>query len=175
MCIDYRALNKATVRDRYPIPRIDELLARLSTSKVFSKIDLRSGYHQIRIAPDDTEKTAFTTRYGSYEFLVMPFGLCNAPGSFQRYMNSVLGDIVDQFVVIYLDDILIYSDNETDHMGHLREVLTKLKENQLMARAHKCEFLRDHIEFLGVIVGPDGAHRGGTWAGLPDLTVPDDF
>lgn len=157
MCIDYRALNKRTVKDRYPLPRIDDLMARLAGARVFSKIDLRSGYYQIRVRDEDVPKTAFVTRHGSFEFLVMPFGLCNAPSSFQRYMNQILGDVADAFLVIYLDDILIFSQNMDDHMRHLRVVMSRLKQHQLMVRPHKCEFACEEMEFLGVIVGKDGA------------------
>ena len=123
MCINYRALNQQTVPDRYPLPRIDDLLARLSEAKIFSTVGLRSGYYQIRVRANDMEKTAFVTGHGSYEFLVMPFGFCNAPGTFQRYMNHLFRDYIDSFVVIYLDDILIDSQDAMQHGAHLRMVL----------------------------------------------------
>ena len=126
MCIDYRALNQRTIKDRYPLPRIDDILDKLAHARVFSKIDLRSGYHQVAINPPDVHKTAFLTRYGLFEFVVLPFGLCNAPSTFQRLMNGILHDMVDNFVTVYLDDILIYSNSEDEHEQHLRAVLERL-------------------------------------------------
>ena len=156
MCIDYRALNKLTVKNRYPLPRIDELLDRLRGARVFSKIDLRSGYHQLRIHPPDTEKTTFVTRYGSYKFLVMPFGLTNAPSVFMRLMNTVLAEHIDQFVIVFVDDILIYSKDEKQHQQHVRAVLEKLRHAQLYANIDKCTFYQPSIEFLGHIVSASG-------------------
>lgn len=156
MCVDYRALNKITVKNRYPLPRIDDLLDRLCGAKVFSKIDLASGYHQVRIAPEDVHKTAFRTRYGHYEFTVLPFGLCNAPATFQRLMNDTLFDYVDKFVIVYLDDICIYSPDSATHLEHLRLVLDKLREAKLVGKLKKCEFGIPRMEFLGHIVSGDG-------------------
>ena len=115
MCIDYRQLNANTVKDSFPLPRIDELMGRLQGARVFSKLDLQDGYHQIKMDAEDQYKTAFTTRYGTYEWLVMPFGLCNAPSTFQRTMNHVFFELLDRGVLVYLDDVLIYSKNIHEH------------------------------------------------------------
>ncbi len=128
MCINYRAFNKATVKNRYPLPRIDDLFDRLSGAKVFSRIDLRSGYYQIRISEGDEEKTACRTRYGSYEFFMMPFGLTNAPATFCTFMNDIFREWLDDFVVVYIDDILIYSSSLEEHAEHLRKVFQRLRE-----------------------------------------------
>ncbi len=163
MCIDYRLLNAQTVKNRLALPRIDELLDRLHDATVFSKLDLTSGYHQIRIHPEDTAKTAFRTRYGHYEFKVLPFGLTNAPATFQRLMNDIFRDVLDKFVVVYLDDVLIYSKDRTEHEKHLRFVLKRLRDNHLIAKPSKCEFFRDSVEYLGHIVGH------GTLKPMPSL------
>ncbi len=148
MCVDYRALNKATVKNRYPLPRIDDLFDRLSGAKVFSRIDLRSGYYQIRIAEGDEEKTACRTRYGSYEFMVKPFGLTNAPATFCTLMNDIFREWLDDFVVVYIDDILIYSSSLEEHAEHLRKVFQRLRENKLYAKLEKCEFGVTEVDFL---------------------------
>nr|CAN66348.1 hypothetical protein VITISV_025868 [Vitis vinifera] len=140
LCIDYRELNKMTVRNKYPLPRIDELFDQLQGVCVFSKIDLRSGYHQLRVRGEDVPKTAFRTRYGHYEFLVMPFGLTNAPTAFMDLMNRVFKPYLDQFVVVFLDDILVYSRSREEHEGHLSIVLQTLRDKQLYAKLKKCEF-----------------------------------
>ena len=158
MCIDYRKLNKQTKKDRYPMPRIDELLDQLLGARVFTKLDLRSGYHQVRIAEEDIHKTAFRTRYGHFEFTVMPFGLTNAPATFQRMMNKALAPFIDKFVVVYLDDILIFSRSEEEHVEHLRAVLQKLREEKFYCKRSKCEFGVQSVEYLGHTVGPDGVH-----------------
>ncbi|CAL8465899.1 g5435 [Coccomyxa elongata] len=155
MCIDYRALNKATIKNAYPMPRIDDLLDRLKGATVFSKMDLRSGYHQVRIREGDEYKTGFRTRDGHYEFTVMPFGLCNAPATFQRLMNGVLPDMGD-FVQVYLDDILVFSKTEEEHEQHLRRVLERLREHRLFAKLSKCEFYMREVEFLGHKVSEEG-------------------
>jgi hypothetical protein len=134
MCVDYRALNKATVKNRYPLLRIDDLFDCLSGDKVFSRIDLHSGYYQIWIAERDEEKIACHTRYGSYEFLVMPFGLTNAPATFFIFMNDIFRDWLDDFVVIYIDDILIYSGSLEKHAQYLCKVFQRLRENKLYAK-----------------------------------------
>ena len=135
MCVDYRPLNAVTIKNKYPLSRIDIPFDQLSKAKVFSKIDLRSGYHQIKIRPQDIPKTAFSTRYGSYEYLVMSFGLTNAPAYFMYLMNSVFMLELDKFVLVFIDDILIYSENEQDHAEHVRIVLTRLREHQLYAKS----------------------------------------
>jgi Zinc knuckle./Retroviral aspartyl protease./Reverse transcriptase (RNA-dependent DNA polymerase)./Retrotransposon gag protein. len=135
MCVDYRALNEVTIKNKYPLPRIDDLFDQLKGATVFSKIDLRSGYHQLRIREEDIPKTAFTTRYGLYEFTVMSFGLTNAPAFFMNLMNKVFMEYLDKFVVVFIDDILIYSQSEEDHQQHLRLVLGKLREHQLVCQA----------------------------------------
>ena len=133
MCVDYRALNKITVKNRYPLPKIEELLDRLRGAKYFTKIDLHSGYHQIRVRDEDIPKTAFVTRYGAFEFLVMPFGLCNAPATFQRIMNTILRDGLDRFVLVFLDDILIFSRTQEEHALHIRSVLERLRSEHFLA------------------------------------------
>ena len=156
MCIDYRALNKGTIKNAYPLPRIDELLDRLHGAKLFSKIDLRSGYHQIRVAEEDVPKTAFRTRYGHFEFLVLSFGLTNAPATFQTLMNDIFRPYLDQFIIVYLDDLCIYSRNEAEHEEHLSLVLSTLREHKLYANASKCALFQTKIEFLGHVVSHDG-------------------
>jgi len=140
MCMDYRPLNAVTIKNKYPLPRIDILFDQLSKAKVFSKIDLRSGYHQIKILRQDIPKTAFSTRYGLYEYHVMSFGLTNAPAYYMYLMNSVFMSELDKFVVVFIDDILVYLENEQDHAEHLRVVPTQLREHQLYAKFSKCEF-----------------------------------
>nr|GEX77918.1 putative reverse transcriptase domain-containing protein [Tanacetum cinerariifolium] len=140
MCIDYRELNKLTVKNRYPLLRIDDLFEQLQGSRVYSKIDLRSGYHQLRVREEDIPKTAFRTRYGHYEFQVMPFGLTNAPAVIMDLMNRVCKPYLDRFVIVFIDDILIYSKNRKEHEGHLKLILKLLKEEELYAKFSKCEF-----------------------------------
>jgi hypothetical protein len=156
MCIDYRPLNAVTIKNKYPLPRIDTLFDQLAGGKVFSKIDLRSGYYQIKIRPQDISKTAFSTRYGLYEYLVMSFGLTNAPAFFMYLMNSVFMPELDKFVVVFIDDILIYSKNKEEHAQHLRVVLTRLREHKLYAKFSKCEFWLDRVQFLGHVLTPKG-------------------
>nr|GEW38927.1 retrotransposon protein, putative, Ty3-gypsy subclass [Tanacetum cinerariifolium] len=140
MCIDYRELNKLTVKNRYPLPRIDDLFAQLQGSSVYSKIDLRSGYHQLRVRDEDIPKNAFRTRYGHYEFQVMPFGLTNAPAVFMDLMNRVCKPYLDKFVIVFIDDILIYSHNKKEHANHLRIILKLLRKEKLYAKFSKCDF-----------------------------------
>ncbi|KAL1914349.1 uncharacterized protein VTP21DRAFT_8988 [Calcarisporiella thermophila] len=156
LCTDYRALNKATIKNRYPLPRIDDLLDQLHGAKYFTRIDLRQGYHQIRVASEDTHKTAFRTRYGSYEYLVLPFGLCNAPATFMRLMNETFAPFLDKCVLVYLDDILIYSKNYQEHLTHIRKVLEILQKNKLYAKLQKCEFAKTSVEFLGHVITGEG-------------------
>nr|CAD39388.2 OSJNBb0016B03.9 [Oryza sativa Japonica Group] len=156
MCVDYRALNEVTIKNKYPLPRIDDLFDQLKGATVFSKIDLRSGYHQLRIREEDIPKTAFTTRYGLYEFTVMSFGLTNAPAFFMNLMNKVFMEYLDKFVVVFIDDILIYSQSEEDHQQHLRLVLGKLREHQLYAKLSKCEFWLSEVKFLGHVISAKG-------------------
>ena len=153
MVFDYRALNKLTVKNRCALPNIPETLARLREAQIFTKIDLQSGYHLIRMKEGDEHKTAFRCRYGHFEFLVMPFGLCNAPATFQTLMNEIFKDVLDQFLVVYLDDILVYSRNLEEHTEHLSLVLERLRQNKLRSRVHKCRFLQPSVDYLGYIVG----------------------
>ena len=156
LCIDYRQLNKVTIRNQYPLPRTDDLFDQLQGAKVFSKIDLRSGYHQLKVRREDVPKTAFRTRYGHYEFLVMPFGLTNAPVAFMDLMNRVFGPYLDKFVIVFIDDILVYSSNKEEHAEHLRIVLQNLREHQLYAKFIKCQFWLDQVTFLGHVVSAEG-------------------
>ncbi|GJY04837.1 putative reverse transcriptase domain-containing protein, partial [Tanacetum coccineum] len=152
MCIDYRELNKLIVKNRYPLPRIDDLFDQLQGSQFFSKIDLRSGYHQLRVHEDDIPKTAFRTYYGHFEFTVMPFGLTNAPVVFMDLMNRVCRPYLDKFVIVFIDDILIYSKTREEHVEHLRLVLELLKKEKLYAKFSKCEFWLREVQFLGHVI-----------------------
>jgi hypothetical protein len=156
MCVDYRSLNDVTIKNKYSLPRIDYLFDQMRGARVFSKIDLRSGYHHMKIRPSDISKTAFSTRYGLYEFTVMSFGLTNAPAYFMNMMNKVFMEYLDKFVVVFINDILIYSENDSDHEEHLRMVLQKLRDNQLYAKFTKCEFWLDEVHFLGHIISKGG-------------------
>src|SRR5262249_23865823 len=156
MCIDYRKLNQVTVKNKYPLSRIDDLFDQLQSAKVFSKIDLRSGYHQLRIKEEDIPKTAFRTRYGHYEFLVMSFGLTNAAAVFMDLMNRVFRPYLDQFVIVFIDDVLVYSPDEETHREHLRVVLETLRTHQLYAKFSKCEFWLESVHFLGHVISKEG-------------------
>jgi hypothetical protein len=156
MCVDYRSLNDVTIKNKYSLPRIDDLFDQMRGARVFSKIDLRSGYHQMKIRPSDIPKMAFSTRYGLYEFIVMSFGLTNAPAYFMNLMNKVFMEYLDKFVVVFFDDILIYSRNDSEHEEHLQMVLQKLWDNQLYAKFTKCDFWLDEVHFLGHIISKGG-------------------
>jgi hypothetical protein len=156
LCIDFRKLNKVTVKNKYPLPRIDDLFDQLKDAKIFSKIDLRSGYHQVRIKDEYINKTTFRTRYGHYEFTVVPFGLSNAPAVFMSLMNGIFKDYLDKFVIVFMDDILVYSRTEEEHKQHLRTVLQVLREHQLYAKLSKCSFYQERIHYLGHIISKDG-------------------
>jgi len=153
MCIDYRALNSKTLRNAYPLPRIQDYLDRFGKTKHCTTLDLTSGYWQVRIANKDVMKTAFNTRYDKYKFLIMPFELTNAPSTFQSLMNSILRPYIDRFVLVYLDDILIYSNSSEEHREHLRLVLEALRRHKLYARPSKYIFDQPEVEFCGHMVG----------------------
>src|SRR5437588_13092421 len=152
MYVDYQALNKLTIKNRYPLPRIDEIFDHVQGAKIFSKLDLCSGYHQIRIQDQDISKTAFHTRYGYYEFMVMPFGLTNAPATFQRLVNDIFRPLLHDCVVVYLDDILIYSLDLETHRQHLQQVFNILRCEKLYCKKSKCEFLKISVEYLGHVI-----------------------
>ena len=156
LCVDFRGLNKISKKDRYPLPLISDLLNTAGKARVYTTIDLRHAFHLVRVAEGDEWKTAFRTRYGSSEWLVMPFGLTNGPATFQRFMNDIFSDLLDVHVIIYLDDILIYSDDPAEHKKHVREVLRRLQKHGLYARPDKCLFSRDSVEYLGFILSKEG-------------------
>ena len=156
LCIDYRQLNWVTIKNRYPLPRIDDLFKQLRGARVYSRIDLRTGYHQLRVREIDIPKTAFRTRYEHFEFTVMPFGLTNAPATFMDLMHRVFKPYLDQFVVVFMDDILIYSQSEWEHEYHLRIVLQLLRDHQLYTKLSKCEFWLTEMRFLGHVVSASG-------------------
>ncbi|GJR72325.1 putative reverse transcriptase domain-containing protein [Tanacetum coccineum] len=158
MCIDYQELNKLTVKNCYPLPRIDDLFDQLQGSSVYSKIDLRSGYRQLRVRDEDIPKTAFKMRYGHYEFQVMPFGLTNAPTVFMDLMNRVCKPCLDKFVIVFIDDILIYSRNKEEHANHLRIILELLKKEKLYVKFSKCDFWISIVQFLGHLIDSQGLH-----------------
>ena len=157
LCIGYRQLNRVMIQNRYPLSRIDELFDQLRGVRVYSKIDLRTSYHQLRVREADIPKTAFRTRYGHFEVTVMPFGLTNAPAAFMDLMHRIFQPYLDQFVVVFMDDILIYSQSEWEHEYHLRIVLQLLRDHQLYAKFSKCEFWLIEVRFLGHVVSASGA------------------
>ena len=156
LCIDYRQLNQVTIKNKYPLPRIDDLFDQLQGAQVFSKIDLRSGYYQLKIKEEDIPKTVFKTRYGHYEFLVMPFGLTNAPTAFMELMNRIFQPLLDGYVIVFIDDILVYSRSNQEHEEHLRNVLSILREKKLYAKFSKCEFWLNEVAFLGHVISGKG-------------------
>ena len=156
LCIDFRGLNKITKKDRYPLPFISDLLTTAGKAHVYTTLDICHAYHMIRIAKGDEWKTTFRTRYGTFEWLVMPFGLTNAPAAFQHYMNNIFSDLLDVYIIIYLDDILIYSDDPSKHTEHIREVLRRLHKNGLYAHPDKCRFSSNTVEYLGFILSKYG-------------------
>jgi hypothetical protein len=157
MCVDYRSLNEVTIKNKYPLPRIEDLFDQMKGASMFSKIDLRSGYHQLKIRESDIPKTAFRTRYGLYEYTVMSFGLTNAPAYFMYLMNKVFMEYLDKFLVVFIDDILIFSKTKEEHEEHLRLVLEKLRSHQLYAKFSRCDFWLIEVAFLGHIISTGGA------------------
>jgi hypothetical protein len=156
MCVHYHSLNEVTIKNKYPLPQIEDLFDQTKGASVFSKIDLRLGYHQVRIRESDIPKTTFHTRYGLYEYTVMIFGLMNAPVYFMYLMNKVFMEYLDKFVVVFLDDILVYSKTEEEHEEHLRLVLEKLRANRLYDKFSKCEFWLIEVAFLGHVISARG-------------------
>ncbi|GJW42385.1 putative reverse transcriptase domain-containing protein [Tanacetum coccineum] len=171
MCIDYRELNKLAIKNRYPLPRIDDLFDQLQGACCFSKIDLCSGYHQLRVQEEDIPKIAFRTRYRHFGFIVMPFGLTNAPAIFMDLMNRVCKPYLDKFVIVFIDDILIYSKSEEEHEVHLKTILDLLKKEKLYAKFSKCEFWLKEVQFLGHVVNRDGIHVDPSKDGNNDFVV----
>ena len=156
MCIDYQRLNRVTIKNQYPLPRIDDLFDQLRRARVYSKIDLCTGYHQLRVREANILKTTFRMRYGHFEFIVMPFGLTNAPTAFMDFMHRVFQPYLDQFVVVFVDDILIFSQSEEEHEDHLWIVLQALKDQQLYAKFSTCEFWLTEVKLLGHVVSTSG-------------------
>ena len=156
LCVDYRGLNKLTIKNKFPLPRVDDIFDHLCGSKIFSKIDLRSGYHQIRIKESDIAKTGFRSRLGHYEYVVLPFGLTNAPATFMTLMNSLFRDYLGKLVLLLMNDILIYSKNKVEHKKHLKQVFEILREHKLYAKLSKRVFFILRVEFLGHVISDVG-------------------
>ena len=156
MCIDYHSLNKQTVKNRYPLPQIDDLFDKLQGSEVFSSTDLQSAYYQVRLKPEDDPKTAFIAPQGLFEFNVLCFGLTNAPGTFQNIMNDVFKDVIGKFVLVYLDDIVVLSKTKAEHYKHIEIVLQLLRDHQVYANQKKCTFVQPELLFLGHVIGSQG-------------------
>ena len=156
MCVDYRAVNKMTIKNSYPIPRIDDLMDRMVGAKIFSCLDLQQAYHQVRLNPEDIPKTAFTTPQGLYEYMVLPFGLSNAPSTFQAVINNILGPELRNCCLVYMDDIVVFSKTPEEHLQHLHMVLAKLQGAQLFARLHKCRFALSSVKYCGHIIDEHG-------------------
>jgi hypothetical protein len=176
LCVDYRGLNAITIKNRYPLPLISETLDRLSGAKVFTQLDLRDAYHRIRIRRGDEWKTAFRTRYGHFEYQVVPFGLTNAPASFQAYINRALRGLLDVICTVYLDDILIYSSDPQEHAKHVRMVLERLRAFKLFAKFSKCRFNATDVSYLGYRVSPDGvAMEPDRVATVAEWPIPESF
>jgi hypothetical protein len=156
MCVDYRSLNEVTIKNKYPLPRIEDLFDQMKGASIFSKIDLRSRYHQLKIWESDIPKTAFRTRYGLYEYTMMSFGLTNAPTYFMYLMNKVFMEYLDRFIIVVIDDILVFSKTMEEREEHLRLILEKLRSNQLYAKFSKCEFWLTEVAFLGCVISAGG-------------------
>ena len=161
-CVDYRRLNDITIKNRFPMPLVDEILDELAGTCYFSKLDMRSGYHQVRMKRGEEHKTAFKTHHGHFEFRVMPFGLTNAPATFQCIINDILSPFLRKFVLVFLDDILVYSPTLEDHVLHLKQVLSKLREHQLFMKRSKCSFAQHQLEYLGHIISDKGVSTDPT-------------